>query len=359
MPSLMACTHSRFDPASRFRLLQFVPRLEAAGWQVSHRPNRPWRHWQSKARPRPLRSLHQRAGGALQRLSRRRDVNDAATFDAVFVNRDLLGIDLVWERRLLAANPRVLFDFDDAIHLGDRRAHVEWICRHAAAVTAGSPALAEVARGFGAEVTLLPTVVEMARYRPRPPGLVPARPRVGWLGSDSSIRQTLVPHLPMLARLQRRLGFELVVVSKPRPDLPEQLEWRYVEWSETVEGAIAGLFEIGIMPLQDDAFQRAKCGTKLLEYMAAGLPVVASPVGVNRTLVPQSGAGFLASDEAEWGAALEALLADAALRDRLGTTGRDYCAAHYSVDRWFPVLLGILDAVSRGAAPHGRPGAPP
>jgi glycosyltransferase involved in cell wall biosynthesis len=93
--------------------------------------------------------------------------------------------------------------------------------------------------------------------------------------------------------------------------------------------------------------------------MAAGLPVVASPVGLNRLLVPESGAGFLAADEAEWGAALERLLADPGLRDRLGAAGHQYCATHYSVDRWFPVLLDTLEAVSQAGAPHDRPGAPP
>ena len=115
MPTLMGCTHSRFDPASRFRFLQYVPFLEAAGWKVSHRPNRPWRHWQSNAAARPLRRLLQCSGGTVRRLSRWVDVREAAHFDVVFVNRDLLGTDLVFERMLVGRNRKVPYLLDDAL----------------------------------------------------------------------------------------------------------------------------------------------------------------------------------------------------------------------------------------------------
>jgi hypothetical protein len=349
MPTLMGCTHSRFDPASRFRFLQYLPFLEAAGWTVAHRPNRPWRHWQSRAAFRPLRSLQQRAGGALRRLGRWRDVREAAHFDVVFVNRDLLGTDLVFERILLARNPRVVFDFDDAVHLGDKHAHVEWMCRNAAWVTAGSPTLLRFAAQYSRRATLLPTVVDVARYATPPEGAPPDRLRVGWLGSPLSIEQTLFPHLAMLARLQRQVDFELVVVTRPRPLLPADIAWRHVEWSPAVETTIAGLFDIGIMPLVDDEFQRAKCATKLLQYMAAGLPAIASPVGLNEALLRDSGAGFAAVTEADWHRALAALSADPGFCRRLGARGRSFCARHYALDRWAPVLDGILRAVAAGS----------
>jgi glycosyl transferase family 1 len=348
MPTLMGCTHSRFDPASRFRFLQYVPLLEAAGWQVSHRPNRPWRHWQSRATARPLRSLEQRGGGAVRRLARWLDVREAAHFDAVFVNRDLLGTDLVFERILLERNPRVVFDFDDAVHLGSKHDHVAWMCRHAAWVTAGSPSLLDFAAQYSRRATLLPTVVDVARYRAAIPGARPQRLRVGWLGSALSIEQTLFPYLAMLGRLQQVIDFELVIVSKPRPSLPVEIAWRHVEWSPAVETAIADLFDIGIMPLVDDAFQRAKCGTKLLQYMAAGLPAIASPVGLNVALLRDSEAGFLAAVEEDWRQALLTLGADHELRHRLGARGRAYCSRNYALDRWAPVLSEILRTVAAG-----------
>jgi len=344
---LVAYTHGRDDPAARFRLLQFVPRFEAAGWEVSHRPVRPERPWASALGPAPLRWVHQRARVGLRRAWREWDVRAATPYDVAFVSRDLLGGRLYFERALHARNPRVIFDFDDAIHLGAKEAHVAWACAHAAWVTAGNETLAAVARRYTDRVSVLPTVVDVDAYRvgePRPSG---AALRVGWLGSDRSIDATLVPFAPTLARLQRELGFELVVVTRPRPDLRSpDLRWRPVAWSPVAETTIAAQFDVGIMPLADDAFQRGKCGCKLLQYMAAGLPAIASPVGVNTRLLGE-GRGFLPADERGWRDALVAL-ADPRLRERLGRAGRDFVAREYSARTWFPRLLDIVEQVASG-----------
>jgi glycosyltransferase involved in cell wall biosynthesis len=360
MPRLMACTHSRLDPASRFRVVQFLPHLERAGWRISHRPNRPSRYWRPTLPLRPLRSIARRTGVGLRRLSRLRDVRDAAGFDVVWANRDLLEGDPRWEKRLLAANPRVVFDFDDAVYLGpEREDHIGWICEHAAWVTPGNDHLADFARRHTDRVTVIPSVVEHARYEPHPlceaapidgrSGLVPGRPlRVGWLGSDLSIRQTLFPYWQMLGRLQRELGFEFVVCSWPRPEPPDgPLAWRFVAWTPATEERIGRDIDVGIMPLLDEPFQRGKCGMKLLQYLAAGVPVVASPVGVNRQLVERGGCGFLASDETAWGDGLARLL-DPDTRRRLGMAGREFCRAEYSLEAWLPRLESVLSRVARG-----------
>ena len=347
---LIAYTHALADPAARFRLRQYIPRFERAGWDVSHRPSRPERPWQSPHANPPIRWLHQRAGVAMRRLRRRQDIRDASAFDVAFVNRDLLEGRIAYESALLRRNPRVVFDFDDAIHLGAKEAHVAWICSRAAWVTAGNELLADVARRHTDRVSVIPTVVDTAAYAP-PPALRPDGPlRVGWLGSDLSIRETLFPFVPMLADLQAELGFEFVVVTKPRRELPDtRLRWRHVEWSPEVETRIAEHFDVGIMPLQDDAFQQGKCGCKLLQSMAAGLPVVASPVGVNTRIVGAD-RGFLARDRDEWGDAL-LRLGDAALRRELGAVGRPFVEREYSVDTWFPRLLDVVESVAAGSRP--------
>lgn len=347
---LIAYTHARDDPAARFRVRQFIPWFERAGWTVSHRPSRPERPWQSPHASPPLRWLDQRAGVAMRRVRRWRDIRDAAGYDVAFVNRDLLEGRLVHEAALLRRNPRVVFDFDDAIHLGAKEAHVAWICQRAAWVTAGNDLLADVARRYTERVSVVPTVVDTGAYPP-PPRPGQDRPlRVGWLGSDLSIRETLFPFAPLLGGLQAALGFELVVVTKPRRELPEErLRWRHVDWSPEIETRIAEHFDVGIMPLQDDAFQRGKCGCKLLQYMAAGLPVVATPVGVNARIVGAD-RGYLARDAAEWGEAL-ARLRDPALRGELGAAGRRFVEREYSVERWFPRLLDVVERVAAGSRP--------
>lgn len=352
----MTCSHSRNDPASRFRILQYLPYLEAAGWEVEHRPNRPSRYRQSSARLRPLRSIERRFAVAARRLNRYRDIRDAASCDVVFLNRDLHAGEIAWEKRLFARNRNVVFDFDDAIFLGQQRQdHIGWVCTHARWVTVGNEYLAEFARRYTDRVTVLPTVVETDRYvtsasfSSNGEGETTAGwPRVGWLGSDLSIRETLFTHWEMLGRIQKTLGFEFVICSRPRPEPPsDAVRWRYVEWSPDTEEQIARHFDIGIMPLVDDEYQRGKCGLKLLQYMAAGLPVVASPVGANRSIVKDGMTGYLAGNEATWRDALAALVGSAELRRKFGAVGRSDCETRFGLKVWLPVLLTILDEAAR------------
>lgn len=361
MPRLMGCTHSRIDPASRFRFLQYVPLLEEAGWEVSHRPNVPSRYSKLTGPIRLVRSMQRKAAVGLRRLSRLRDIYDAARYDVIFLNRDLLAGQLWWEQQLFRRNPRTIFDFDDAIYLGDeRRRHIEWICRQAAWVTAGNETLADFARQFTDRVTVLPTVVDVDRYAPHPHEHQDRPVRVGWIGSELSIQETLFPHVAMLAQLQQRLDFEFVIISGPGPAPPEcGLRWDFVPWSPEVEVDLARHLDIGLMPLVDNEFQRGKCGLKLLQYMAAAVPAVATPIGVNRQIIRHGQTGLLAESQQEWSEALEALIGDAALRRRLGLAGRAVCASKYSLRGWFPVLHQICTSIcpkpTKGAAQN--PGA--
>jgi glycosyltransferase involved in cell wall biosynthesis len=351
--SLLGLTQSGFDPASRVRFIQFLPYFERAGWRVALRPNRPDRQWHSPLAGRLLRAVHYRAGRAAMKFNRWRDVQGAAEFDAVFVNRDLAGgRGLFFEKGLIRRNPRVVFDFDDAIYLG-REEEVAWMCRRAAWVTPGNDHLAQWVRRHTDRVTVIPTVVDTDRYVPRA-AEGSRRVRVGWSGSDQSIRHTLEPLLPLLASLQRRLDFDLVVITNTRPSLAvEGLRWSFVPWSPEGEGEIARHMDVGLMPLSDDEFQRGKCGLKLIQYMAAGLPTIASPVGVNSQITAQGETGLFASTEGEWSQTLAALVGSAERRAAFGRAGRRRCEERYSIRKWFPALEEILRRVAGGDRARG------
>ena len=343
---LIAYVHAEDDPAGRFRIGQYVPYLEKAGWEVSLRPRHPARPWITPWTNPLLHGIHRRVNMWRRRQRRIHDIDAAADFDAVFLNRDLLEGSFAYEERLFRLNRRVIFDFDDAIYLGQKADHIGRICERASWVIAGNETLASFARRHSDRVSVIPTVVDTSLYgadligAPRPPGPV----RVGWLGSPQSIEQTLFPHVEMLARLQQELGFEFVVVSRPAPELPGHgLSWRFVEWSPLIETRIAEHFDIGIMPLLDDPFQQGKCGCKVLQYMAAGLPSVASPVGINAGILGDGVRGFAATDSADWRRSLAALIDDARLRERMGRAGRQFVIEHYSVERWFSVLLAVIE----------------
>jgi glycosyltransferase involved in cell wall biosynthesis len=119
-------------------------------------------------------------------------------------------------------------------------------------------------------------------------------------------------------------------------------------WSEASEVEAIQFFDVGIMPLPDAPFERGKCGYKLIQYMACGLPVVASPVGVNTRIVEEGRNGYLASNTEDWRKTLVELSKDAALRSRLGQAGRQKAAEEYSLQVAAPKLLSILKDAAGG-----------
>jgi glycosyltransferase involved in cell wall biosynthesis len=154
----------------------------------------------------------------------------------------------------------------------------------------------------------------------------------------------------MLQRLHARTGARFRAVgagSAAQADRFEGLD--LIDWSEASEIAEVQAFTIGIMPLIDAPFQRGKSGYKLVQYMACGLPTVASPVGVNEQIVQDGETGLLASDQAEWETALDRLLADSALRHRMGQAGRARAVAHYSVAGQAPRLASLFLSLKRSA----------
>jgi len=341
---MLVITHSDFDPASRLRLLQYFPHFAAAGWRVDHRPLKPSLYRPLHTDGPTLRNWEMRLNAELRRLNLLRNFIVAGKYQAIVIGRELPNLIGF----LKARNPRLIFDLDDAIYLGSSRKAVAQLANQAKVVVAGNRTLADAVSQWSDNVTVIPTVVDPGAYRPAPAQPNGGRLRVGWMGSDYSIRETLFPYLEMLSGLQNEIGFEFVIVSGPRPILPTSgMRYRFVAWSPVVETEIAELFDVGIMPLLDNPLQRAKCGAKLLQYMAAGLPVVASPIGANCSIVTPGVNGFLADDGEGWSSALRQLAADTALRRRLGAAGRARIAADYSIERWLPVWLELLEGVAR------------
>lgn len=245
-----------------------------------------------------------------------------------------------------------VYDFDDALFLGsvsdkNRRAAMlkqerrRWgaYVTKARLVTAGNTYLASAASAAGAaRVELLPTCVDPSRYEP-------ARHNerdsvtVGWIGS-----QTTTPYLDPVMRAVARLHdsghrVRLRLIGADRLASRPWLEQR--DWSLDREAADLADLDIGVMPMPNSAWARGKCGYKLLQYFAAGLPAIASPVGVGRNMIGE-GRGLLAASVPEWERAIIELASDAAARREMGTDARNYVERYFSYTRWAPELAAML-----------------
>jgi glycosyltransferase involved in cell wall biosynthesis len=263
------------------------------------------------------------------------------------------------EARLVASlSRRRIFDVDDAIYvrkprrLGEpvndsiwRRRKFDATCRWAGTVAAGNDVLAAVARRTAPEVLVLPTSIDASAY---PAGIASAArpPIIAWIGSPENLMylEMIRPALARLAARHPRL--RLRVICSAFPDWPE-IEIERVAWSSQTEAAALAEAHIGIMPLTDDEWSRGKCAFKLLQYMAAGLPCVASPVGANTEAVLDGINGFHARDNDEWERVLGRLIESPELRARFGASGRAHVEQRYSLRAYqenYAALLSRLAA---------------
>jgi glycosyltransferase involved in cell wall biosynthesis len=196
--------------------------------------------------------------------------------------------------------------------------------------------LAEWAADHCADVVIIPSCVAPDRYRAKTDYTVSDPPRLGWIGSEGN-EGYLHAVAPALWEVHRRTGARLTLIGTTRPklgDLEDIID--RVAWSEAVQYAVLSQIDVGLAPVPDAPYERGKSGYKLLQYGAAGTPVVASPVGVNREI--QAAFRMPAPDGAgEWAdAILELLSAPAQAREALGRGAREVTGRRYSFDAWLP-----------------------
>lgn len=341
--------YSRLGASSRLRFFQYLPFLAESGFDV---------HVQALFDDMTLDSRYRRGGynlgEALRCFARRVAVLlTRQTFDVLWIQREALPWWPLWaEAALLRGVPYVL-DYDDAVfhnydqhrlafvrHLFGRR--LDDLMCDATLVVGGNHYLAQRARDAGALwVEVLPTVIDLTRYPLTTPKLMADRslPTVVWIGSPSTIRYLKILQAP-LRKLAQLLPFKLRVIGG-EIDLPG-VHVECLQWSEDTEVAHIATADVGVMPLLDTSWERGKCGYKLIQYMACGLPVVASPVGVNSSLVREGINGFLANDKETWENRLEKLLTDISLRITLGSAGRQKVEQQYCLKVTAPRLAEFL-----------------
>jgi glycosyltransferase involved in cell wall biosynthesis len=165
---------------------------------------------------------------------------------------------------------------------------------------------------------------------------------IGWIGSPSTAHYLDIV-TPVLQKLASSYTFRAVAIGA-RPDQVAGTPFVSVPWAVATEVEELGQIDIGIMPLVDSPWERGKCGYKLIQYMALGIPVVASPVGVNRQIVEEGSNGYLASDEDSWSRGLACLLESGDLRSKLGARGREIVEARYTLQVQAPILSDLIAA---------------
>lgn len=353
MKILLLTRYGRLGASSRLRSLQYVPWLEAAGIQCTVQALFSDSMLQARYRAGRYRGAALLAAyrDRLRQLLARRG------FDLIWIEKEALPWLPAWlERALLRGVPYVL-DFDDAIfHNYDthRSLCVRWLLgsridrlmKGASLVIGGNDYLARRARQAGARrVETISTVVDLERYAPRDrTHLANLPPKIVWIGSPSTIQYMEVLRQP-LTTLAERHAYRLRVIGSEF-ELPG-VDVECLPWKEATEAVDIAECDIGIMPLVDSPWEKGKCGYKLIQYMACGLPVIASSVGVNQIIVRDGDNGYLANSPHEWSAKLGRMLDDSVSRRTMGAEGRRRVELEYSLQAIAPRVRDLLLEVVR------------
>jgi glycosyltransferase involved in cell wall biosynthesis len=352
MRLLMLPRYDSLGASSRLRMLQYIPALEAEGIKVDAAPllGDDYVSDLYADRVSPARIIR----AYFRRL---RVLWSASSYDVIWLEKELFPWVPAWlEARLLPRSTVLIADYDDAVfHRYDQHRSwlVRWllgrkidhIMRRVDRVIVGNEYLAERARAAGAgDVEWLPTVVDLDRYPPRVLQAKSDEVIIGWIGSPATA-QYLHSVAAALATVASRHAIRCVAIGA-RPDQLSGTPFEAWPWNEATEVALLQRFDIGIMPLPDAPWERGKCGYKLIQYMACGLPVVASPVGVNTDIVQPGENGELAESAAEWTQAIERMVADITLRNRMGAAGRQRVEQTYSMQAQASRLVGLLRKVA-------------
>jgi len=329
-------------PSQRFRVELYEPVLREHGityhiacfmdmdtWNIIFKPGNQFRKISGI-----LRGYLRRTGHLVKSLR----------YDYIFIHREAAPLGppvFEWILSKLLGK-KIIYDFDDAIWIPNISAankmaawfkafwKVKFICRWAHTVTGGNAFLNKYAAASGAKQTIfLPTCVDTERKHNKIKIHGNHKPVVGWTGSHSTLPY-LDDIIPLIRELQEDIDFSFLVIADKEPTLDLE-NWQYIPWNETTEAQDLLYMDIGIMPLKSDRWSEGKCGFKLIQYMACGIPAVADPVGVNSTIIDNGQNGFVCDTPQEWKEKLKLLISNPEMRSAFGDHGRKKIVREYSI----------------------------
>lgn len=339
MPRILFMSKYGVKAAScRYRFVQFFPYLEKHGIECTLSPLFDDDYLEHK-----FTTGRASIADIVHSFSRRLcAISRASSFDLVVLHCEAFPyLPSIFEKILKLINVPYVFDFDDAIfHNYDlhRNLLIRWllgnkiktVVSNASLVIAGNDYLANYARSVNSVVRILPTVVDLDRYTvARSVNKNSGRFTIGWIGSPTTsvYVDDILPALDCFCERSE----SIVMLVGAQDNYSRHGKFQVTPWSMHTEVTDIQQFDVGIMPLPDTPWARGKCGFKLIQYMACGIPVIASPVGINREIIDHGVNGFLAETQEEWVNSLEVLRSDPDRRRKMGDCGREMVQDRYCV----------------------------
>jgi len=320
---LAAFTGGENDPSARLRVRQHIDRLRKYGIEATEY----YPYTGSAHRP----ATGSRVPWLLSQLKQRyRQIRTARAYSVALLQRQLITTINTFE--FMIAGPRIL-DVDDAIWVTCRFGSADRLARQCETVICGNDFIAEHFSRVNSSVRIIPTTVDTAVWVPADAARTSGPPIIGWIGTRGNQKYLHPIEWALAKTLDEHRDARLLIVSDAPPEFSQlpasRVDFRH--WSAETEVSDVQDMSIGIMPLADTLWERGKCSCKLLQYLACGIPAVASPVGTNVQIAARGGV-LLADTPGQWTESLLHLLRDETARTELGNAGRVITTAQYSAE---------------------------
>ena len=331
----------RYEPqgaSSRYRFYQYIPYLNAQGWDVTVKPllsNNYIKYLYDKT-PLPVSEIIQ---GYFKRIIQILNKNN---FDLIWLQQELFPwIPSVFENILVRGSIKIVADYDDAFfHRYDQskslliksllRNKIDSVMKYADMVLAGNNYLLERAKLSNGNVKLFSTVVDINKFKNSNP-IKDDFFTIGWIGSPGTAKYLkIIEDALKEVSLDKDIRINLIGANKIKIN---GVSINHIKWDENTEVEEISKFDVGIMPLPDNPWERGKCGFKLIQYLSCNLPVIGSPVGVNRDIIINGVNGFQANSTDEWLKYIRLLKDDKELILKMGKNGRRFVEEKYSLQR--------------------------
>ena len=353
MPRILVLSkYTKLGASSRLRIHQYQLHFERAGYQIEYMPLFDDDYLES------LYSSKKRREKRFKYIYRRfADLIRMSVPDVIWVEYEVFPwVPWFLEKLLIPKNIPIICDYDDAIfHQYDLNKNplirvllakkIDKIMRYSALTIAGNEYIQKRAVSAGAKKTaIIPTVVDTRRYKQKSIEGFKQSTNVGWIGTPvtwSAYGEEKYRDLRDLLN-ESHATFYAIGAKQEYEKHGSLVVKPWIEAQETDEIC---RFNVGIMPLTDTPWSRGKCGYKLIQYMACGVPVIASPVGINTTIVENGVNGYCANNREEWHYYLYKILSDSELAFSMGQAGRAKIEREYSLEVWAPRLCQLIDSV--------------
>jgi glycosyltransferase involved in cell wall biosynthesis len=348
-PKILYLTkYSRNAGSSRLRSFQFFPSLEKAGFDVEVSPLFSENYLvQLYARKSTVKEA---AVGYTKRFLR---LFSLRKYDKIVIEKELFPyLPAFAEQLLRLVGVRYVVDYDDAIfHNYDKSTNalirfflknkIDTVMRNSYCVIAGNNYIRDKATLAGAHrIEVVPTVIDLARYERLQKDEINTNFVIGWMGSPTTFKyvQAIAPVLEELA-----LNGAHIHIVGAKGDLGFTKNLHFISWEEATEVENIFAFDVGIMPLEDSPWEKGKCAYKLIQYMACGLPVVASPIGMNTEVVRADKNGYLANSHETWVNALNQYKDYPEMRKLHGESGFSVVLEKFTVKSQLKNIIKLLN----------------